>query len=493
MKIIFIRTILIVFLSVFISSCHDDEAFEISSQENKIDLVTQRNGGELEYSNLGSRYSKTEARRIFSKTLALTISNNPDVKEILIEDARRKFNGDYESLYLMIKDTRTRSGNFSDLLLQSYRENFTEPIAEDFFSNEVLKADPYLTIYIDERYFENPELLSNANPVTVAFESAEVNDTEVEYYEGYNSEGDLVRVTEYNDSEVLFGIKANERIVLLNKQTLKSINGNNIDHILKADPCDDLLNAIIGFFTQGTIDGNDFLIAKATELYDLYKCICLGDCETTVDTDGDGIPDNEDGCPEEAGPASNNGCPEGCVAPAGCDRTNRDDKDEVFKFKFRDCTAYKSTNTLFEGAREMRVSITYANYNSLTGEVTTQTILKEGSFSKNTLRNKNWIGKCTSTKWVTVNWETYTWDYCTKGDNAYVYWYEEDNPDTTASLTLGFTFEAGPISIPINFTIPFANENDELGGSVIEYCDNANGSGYLYHTGSIDFYYRMEP
>ena len=30
----------------------------------------------------------------------------------------------------------------------------------------------------------------------------------------------------------------------------------------------------------------------------------------STDTDGDGIPDNEDGCPEAAGPASNHGCPE---------------------------------------------------------------------------------------------------------------------------------------------------------------------------------------
>ncbi len=35
---------------------------------------------------------------------------------------------------------------------------------------------------------------------------------------------------------------------------------------------------------------------------------------TPVDTDGDGVPDTEDDCPSEAGPASNNGCP---VTPPG--------------------------------------------------------------------------------------------------------------------------------------------------------------------------------
>jgi hypothetical protein len=37
--------------------------------------------------------------------------------------------------------------------------------------------------------------------------------------------------------------------------------------------------------------------------------------DETTDTDGDGIPDNEDGCPTQPGPASNNGCPETCSLP----------------------------------------------------------------------------------------------------------------------------------------------------------------------------------
>ncbi len=230
------------------------------------------------------------------------------------------------------------------------------------------------------------------------------------------------------------------------------------------------------------------------ELNELYQCICLGDCDDP-DTDGDGIPDNEDDCPNEVGPASNNGCPEdpGCVAPAGCDRTNRNDKDEIYKFKFSSCDAYQSTTNLFEGDREMRASVTYASLNTLTGVAETSTILKAGSFSKNTLRDANFWGTCQSTNWVTVNWETFTWDYCTYGEQAYVYWYEEDNPDTTASLALGVTFTLGPVSIPISFTIPFANENDPLGGSLVQYCDEADGSGYQYNTGNINFYYRMEP
>ncbi len=425
----------------------------------------------------------------------MTVSQNPEVKELLINEVNKKFNGDNEVLYVMVRDMETSKGTLSDILTQTYTENFKEELPRDFFKEELVKADPYMTIYIDDIYFENPQLLSN--PVTFAYESAEVDDRDAEFYYGYNSKGEPVKVTEYTEVDAVFGIKQNERVVLINKNTLKTVNGNDIKDILffppPEDPCDELLSAIVSLFEQAVISGDDFLIAQVLELNRLYQCICLGDCEDP-DSDGDGIPDAEDDCPNEVGPASNNGCPEAeCEAPAGCDRTNRNDKDEIYKFKFASCSAYKSTSELFEGQREMRASVTYAYLNSLSGTVETSTILKAGSFSKSTLRNANWLGKCKSTKWVTVNWETFTWDYCTYGDNAYVYWYEQDNPDTTASLSLGFTFSIGPVSIPITFNIPFANANDELGGSLVQYCDEADGSGYLYHTGNIDFYYRMEP
>lgn len=496
MKTKLIKLTLLLSLGVFIFSCSKDDLMDNTSQAEEISIKKQddRDNGSLEYSKLGSKYSKTQARRIISKAMAAAIADHPQLKSMFIEEAGKKFNGDTEILYVLFKDTETPKGKLSDVLRESYQRRYKDDLPDNFFGDEVVKADPYLTIYVDEIYFEFPELLNN--PVTVAFETAEIDDSEAEFYEGYNHKGERVRVTNYTKDQVIFGIKANERVILLNKKTFETINGNKLKTILPFpffDPCDQLLNAIVNLFVEALISGDEYLVVQITELVDLYYCICLGDCDDP-DSDGDGVPDDEDDCPDEAGPASNNGCPEdpGCVAPAGCDRTNRNDKDEIYKFKFTSCSAYSSTGGVFEGKREMRAMVTYA-YLDGAGNPQTLNILKASSFDRDVLRDANFWGTCQSTNWVNTYWETITWDYCLYGENAHVQWYEEDDPDNTGSLSIGFTFKLGPLTVPVNATIPFANANDVLGSSVVQYCDEADGSGYLYNTGSIKFYFRMEP
>jgi len=497
MKTNILKLVMFMTLATFIFSCSEDD-YTIAPQEDVIidTKAIDRPTGNQIYSSLGSRYSKTQAREIFSKALSVTLNNDKEVKDFLAKKAKEQFNGDFEILYLRVKDQRLGRRTLAQKLEINYYKYFKEELPKGFFSDEIVKADPYLTIYIDELYFRNPELLQR--PVTVAFQTAELDDKNTRYYNGYTPNGKITRITSLEGDNAVFGIKENERVVLVNKKTLKSINGNSISDLLffppPGDPCDALLQAILSLFEQAVITGNDFLIIQVMELNKLYKCICLGDCEDP-DTDGDGVADGEDDCPNEAGPASNNGCPEepDCQGPVGCDRTNRTAKDEIHKFKFSSCNAYSGTSEIFEGRREMRASVTYASINSLTGAVETSTILKAGSFSKNTLRKRRFFGGCKYTKWVTTNWETFTWDYCTYGDQAYIYWWEEDNADSSASLSIGFNFELGPISAPVNLTIPLSTQDDKLGGSLVQYCDNADGAGYLYQTGSIDFYYRMEP
>lgn len=497
MKTILTKFTLALAIVCMLFSCSKDELTEENtiSAEASSSLKQEENNGALQYSSLGSEYSKTEARDILAKTLALAISKSKEIKQLILEETSKKPYGDTEVLYLSIKDVKLREGTLADVLQKTYYENFKEEISKDFFSNELVKADPYSTIYVDQLYFEYQELLNN--PVTIAYESAEIDDTEVEYYIGYNAEGEKVKVTQYNKSEAIFGIKEAENIVLLDAKSFSSINGNKLSKFLFfpfADPCDSLFQAIVSLFAQAVISGDTYLIVQIMELNDLYRCICLGDCDQPEpDTDGDGIPDDQDDCPDEAGPASNNGCPEdpGCVAPAGCDRTNYTAKDRIRTFKFTSCSSYGSTSNLFEGDREMRALVTYAYLPTGSTTPVTNTILKAGSFSPNALRNANFWGTCQSTNWVGAYWDTFTWDYCTHGEQIHVQWYEEDSPDNTGSLSIGFTFTLGPVSIPISTTIPFANANDNLGASVVQYCDAALGTGTLYNTGSIYFYYGM--
>lgn len=496
MKTKLIHLTLLCCFSLIISSCSQDELTDHIQQTEEVSLKKQDNGdhGTLEYSKLGSRFSKTQARRIVAKAMSAAMAEYPQLKSLLMEEAGKKFNGDTEVMYLQFKDKATPKGKVSDILSNMYQKKYQGDLPDDFFDQEVVKADPYLTFYIDEVNFAYPELVNN--PPTVAFEAAEIDDTKAEFYEGYNAEGEKVKITNYTKDDFIVGIKANERVVLINKKTFETINGNKLKTILPFpffDPCDQLLNAIVNLFVEALISGDQYVIVQLTELYDLYRCICLQDCDDP-DSDGDGVPDVDDDCPDEAGPASNNGCPEdpGCVAPAGCDRTNRNDKDEIYKFKFTSCAAYSSTGGVFEGKREMRAMVTYA-YLDGAGNPQTLNILKASSFTKDALRDANFWGTCQSTNWVNTYWETITWDYCLYGENAHVQWYEEDDPDNTGSLSIGFTFKLGPITVPVNATIPFANANDVLGSSVVQYCDEADGAGYLYNTGSIKFYFRMEP
>lgn len=484
------------FIAIFHISCSNEDITSTDSDDVSLQKNMQSNSRDLVYSNLGSEFSKTQARTIFAQTLAVAIRNNESLKNYIYAEARSQFNGDYEVLYLMVKDREIEGVPFHQILLEASRNlEFEQRISDDFFSKEVLKADPKLTIYVDEIYFQSSELYRM--PVSVGVQSAELDDTEVEAYTAFNEDGIQYSVREYSEQNVLLGIKENERIALVRTDSFQTVDGLRLNSLLFGfvDPCDSLLQAIIGLFTTAVINNDQYMIVQVLQLNELYRCICLGDCDggSDPDSDGDGVLDADDDCPNEAGPASNNGCPEdpACTAP-NCHRTQIDKKDEIYKFKFTGCTAFKKTGELFEGKREMRAKIIYSYYDNVTNSVVSSTITKAGTFSKSSLRNSNWIGNCTSTKWVTTNWETFNWDYCTHGEQIKIFWYEED-AGQWGTFNLGVKFKLGPLDINATLDIPLKNNDDKLGESVIQYCDAATGSGSLYNTGDIQFYYRLQP
>ena len=490
MKKLFIKWGVLLFLSLCVISCDKDEITEDSQQSN--DLTSQNFSQDdegLVYSALGSEFSKTQARTIFAKTLAVTIGHNPELKHFIYEKAHEMFNGDYEVLYLMIKDEQVNGQPIHEMLKESSQEiEYEMNLPENFFKEEVLKADPYITVYVDEIYFEEPQLYEA--PISVGILPAEGDDTQIEAYMAFTMEGEMQYVSEYTEDTALIGIKENERVVLINTETLDTINQTSLQNILFGDPCDSLYEAILGFFQQYLINGNPYLLVQVEQLTELYRCMCQNDCDP--DSDGDGVPDSQDDCPDEAGSPDNNGCPEDsdCNVP-NCDRTSIDKKDEIYRFKFSGCSAFKKTGELFEGKREMRAVITYGYLDPLTNTVVTSKIKKSGTFSKSSLRSANWLGKCKGTKWVTAHWESFNWDYCTHGEQIKVFWYEED-PGQWGTFNLNFTFKKGPINLSANVGIPLTNKDDKLGESVIQYCDGATGSGSLYNTGDIQFYYKLQ-
>ncbi|EDP94789.1 thrombospondin type 3 repeat-containing protein [Kordia algicida OT-1] len=481
------------FTAISFIACSEDPVINSTSDE----VITQKerpsSGGNLVYSDLGSTYSKTQARTIFAKTLATAISGNREIKEFIYNEAATQYNGDYEVLYVMVKDRNIGGVPFHQLLNDTARNlQYAQEVTPDFFSNEILKADPKLTIFLEERYFNNVQAYDM--PVNVGVQPAEIREAQSSGYTAFKEDGSEFVVTDYSQDTVLMGIKENERIELFNVNTFNTTDGRHIAKFLSGPLCNTFLQHIIQLFFTAIINGDQYLIIQVTKLYDIYRCICLGDCGDP-DADGDGVPDAEDECPNEAGPASNNGCPEDpepdCVAP-NCHRTTFDKKDEIYKFKFNNCSAYSSTSELFEGKREMRAVVVYSYMDPVTNTVISTDIKKAGSFSKGSLRDANFWGTCQSTKWVTTNWETFNWDYCTHGEQIKIFWYEED-PGQWGTFNLTVKFKLGPVDVNSSLDIPLKNNDDILGESVVQYCDAATGSGTLYNTGSIQFYYRLQP
>ncbi len=484
-------------LAVFLNSCTKDD-LTVQSTEANIESKADRSDVNSEYSPLGSKYSKNEAREYFSKALAITMANDPEVKNYLIEKANEQFNGDYEVLYLMVKDEKLNNGTFAEILQTHYERNYRDELPRDFFSEEVVKADPYLTVYIDEHYYEESGLFTR--PVSVIYENSGIDESDVSYYDGFSAEGEPIKVTSFDRDDVVIGIKENERLIIVDKRSMTSLNGNKIGSAIYfplAQICAELIDTILIKSEQALITGDEVLIIDVLQLNNWYKCLCLNDCKI-LDSDGDGVPNKLDDCPLEAGLPSNNGCPEsvpqGCVSPAGCDRTNRSAKNEIYNIRFNNCSTFSSVYGLLEGKLEMRASISYAYFNPNTSKAETTSILKAASIPADAFRDDNWIGSCTGTKWYDAFWETITWDYCTYGDQAYIYWYEEDNADFNGSIKVGFKLKiTKEVEIPVEVNIPLNNADDKLGGSVVQFCDTAEGAGYKYNTGSLEFHYRMRP
>lgn len=478
----FIKSILFLGIVFLLASCQENES---ELQENSIDNIITRggdgggndDGGELKYSAFETGYSKTQARAIFAQSLAKTIADNPQVKDYLVTKAAEEFNGDTEVLYAMVKDDEIEGVPFNQLLRQASTVAAFEQVPDDFFSETVVMADPYLTVYIDEVYYETPDLVNN--PVTVAYETAEIDDTDATFYNGFNSHGEAVEISDYSGSEMVFGIKENERIVLVETQSWKTVNQVFLFNIFGII-CPGLQAYIAALQYEIFIQGKTYKIVNLIFAQTLYNQICL-------DTDGDGVLDINDDCPTVVGPSSNNGCPEepDCTEP-NCDRTNNPGvKDRVHNFKFVSCSAFSSTGGIFEGKREMRASFAYSPNGG------TPTVFnKDGSYSKSSLRSTNWIGKCKSTKWANAGWETIDWDYCVHGEQAKVVWIERDAGDI-ATLNLNFTFKLGPVNAAVTAAIPIRDNDDILGESILQYCDPATGGQSNYNTGSISFNYGL--
>ena len=95
------------------------------------------------------------------------------------------------------------------------------------------------------------------------------------------------------------------------------------------------------------------------------------------------------------------------------------------------------------------------------------------------------------------------WNPEITGDVIKYMWYEVDDPDLTGSVSVSIagkfskkvsttgtdrTWEVGP---SVSGTVLFNPKDDYLGDAFVNYCDEADGEGKMYNTGSMLFWIRQ--
>jgi len=396
------------------------------------------------------------------------------------------------------------AGNTKANLLSDALESAEAPVSE------ILENDPLLNLFIS---FPN-EQYSLDQPISKLVVVLEKDVLLLDTH------GNVTQMHEDDEmNEVALVLKSSEFLVAINKRNYQDINGVSYSNIKN------MMHYATPIFTT-----NEYEIFEKSALQDLINITKLIESSSTRSDDGDKDPEDrdcnngvqdlwEDGvdcggpfCPpcitgETCSDGVQNGwetgidcggpfCPPCEVYNGFCgelaDRDVNPSKDYLHKFKFADCISYKKIKELREGKRyEMRVDIIFANEN---GEVTD--LQKTKRVHKRDLVETNAIGWCIGTKYYDFDpdLDIVTWNIEDYG-NAMKYIWSESDPGNETEYEFGIktVIPVGQIPLPVTASVnlKFTNEDDMLGESVVEYCDNTEGEGTAYSTGDIAFYVRQ--
>lgn len=463
-------------------------------------LYSQKGEGGRE----GSKMSVDESRKILAKAFAMEMNSNSDFKSLVIEQAFKQFNGDYEILYATFKNERVGRTSVQDLL-KKYSEG-----QSTLFSEDIVSTDPLATILIPIETANKSFLLKS--PIKVAYVSQDYDErttTHIKVFDGMGKVGEL-NTNKYPQGEAVFVIKPNERVVLINTSDGKVIGDPHLPGISGPNPpnifetyCERLLKYI---FEQIVIqiNGDDFNVVLISELIEQYRCLCLKDCDNEPDDDKDGIVNSEDNCPEVYNPgqedSDNDGLGDACD-PLNiiCERDERNTKDEMSKFRFKSFDAMRQVESWALGGPELYMQIAFVD--NVNGDPQFSSLYKNlGGFDLDDLFDDCnwWKTNCTGSKWQNEQIEIVNWELDQYANVMKYYWYEDDydwgvtidvNSELTVSIPNPYVQNSTTVKIEGSFWI--GNKDDECGESIINYCDKANGVGEYYSTGILQFYVRQ--
>lgn len=176
-----------------------------------------------------------------------------------------------------------------------------------------------------------------------------------------------------------------------------------------------------------------------------------------------------------------------------CDRDLKDTKDELAGFQFNGVDRIRRVvegddddKSWFSGHLEIHVDIIIG---TASGEINTLKKVFHGT--RTDFRKCGFLWTNCRTKWFATEVEIVTWDKAIYGDRMRYSFIEYDGGEGTRKEAYSFTTKIGGNDVTIAGEQTFQQNDDHLGSSLVEYCDNADEDGFNYDTGMIRFNVRQ--
>lgn len=442
-------------------SCHQNEIID----EKEFISIQKRSLSENEIHNNRVRFAIAVEKAI----------KNVEFKMILVEEAKKQINKDYDIVYDLIKEKTLSNGlSVADLLASTEIDNpnLRSNPHVNFYLNTLSLTDPTLTLFL---FIPEDSDISDFDVNTIPIVSIipqSFNVSTQSFIDKINSDGTTTPMSGTIDpTEFTFVTKKNERLIALDENYL-------------------------------TVDGSTTYSSNSPAIFNMYY-VSSGSYYDLYD--GLGVihglapitPNTVPGPPPSAGGP---GAP-----PSGpCVRETNPDRDNLHSFQFVDCASLENVSPWIDGKVELRLDVIYTRL--INGTVTimdplTKIITKERS------EVRDWGGifsGCENTLEVETDIETVQWDKFDMGTEMIYNWAEVNEPLIGSGTTISIPFQIGgkitpgtsPTGIPFNvgatINLTFNNKTTQCGESIVYYCDDTSGDGKDYNTGTIEFWVNQQ-
>ena len=493
MKKNFLYLFLLAFTVFLLTNCENSN---ISDGEDSLNVLVKHREGE---------YNRLDVGLLLSQIIENDETNSL-LKEVL---------GDEEVPYFDLQNVGSRTKNFGSLLDETAAES--DATFRGISTAQILREDPLLNLYVfyPEDYDGNELTEGPLQHVAVVTGQGDRDPVFL-----IDERKKISTMTEDDIIEVpTLVLKINEELTAVSNRTFVDLTGRSY---ADSRTCKDVARVYYSTETHTIYRRGDLDECVDHQRFFIDDELGPWDCDNGVqDYWEDGIDCGGPFCaPCQPYGSCNDGIQNGLETGVDCggpncvpcvtdppaydglctphgpsDRDQNTSKDYLHSFKLKDCDTWGYVNqkeAVKEGKYfEFKVFIIFAQANGTIGNLT-----KTKAIKKKKLRKKTWIFWCKHTLWYDFqpDLEIVTWNPNTYGDAMKYGWTEEDPSATlekSYSVESKFKIDSVAFTVSGDRQVQIKEEDDILGESVVEYCDDTDGNGTLYTTGDVEFYVRQ--